>query len=166
MFENKVVKLAIAYLLIMLIGFIYNKYKKGKDGDTPEGGATEEDVLLAVEQAKQAQSGRSFSNYEIQIMQLQAWLQTGIDGIAGNNTLTKLDYYWANYGKVLDYTKAKAENYPELRKNGYGLLSPSNIAQYIANVNAGTSPRQKYWKSKAGTNTTATNDAARIAKGS
>lgn len=28
MLENKVVKLAIAYLLIMLIGFIYNKYKK------------------------------------------------------------------------------------------------------------------------------------------
>lgn len=31
MFENKVVKLAIAYLLIMLIGFIYNKYKKTID---------------------------------------------------------------------------------------------------------------------------------------
>lgn len=28
MLENKVIKLAIAYLLIMLIGFIYNKYKK------------------------------------------------------------------------------------------------------------------------------------------
>jgi len=31
MFENKVVKLAIAYLLIMLVGFIYNKYKKTID---------------------------------------------------------------------------------------------------------------------------------------
>jgi hypothetical protein len=31
MFENKVVKLAIAYLLIMFIGFIYNKYKKTID---------------------------------------------------------------------------------------------------------------------------------------
>ncbi len=31
MLENKVVKLAIAYLLIMLIGFIYNKYKKTID---------------------------------------------------------------------------------------------------------------------------------------
>jgi hypothetical protein len=155
-------------LLALLFGvggyFIYNKYKKGKDGDTPEGGATEEDVVLAVEQAKQAQSGRSFSNYEIQIMQLQAWLQTGIDGIAGNKTLTKLDYYWANYPKVLDYTKAKADNYPELRKNGYGLLSPSNIAQYIANVNAGVSPRQNYWKSKAGTNTTTTSSSATIAR--
>jgi hypothetical protein len=28
MLENKVLKLAIAYLLIMFIGFIYNKYKK------------------------------------------------------------------------------------------------------------------------------------------
>jgi hypothetical protein len=31
MFENKVVKLAIAYLIIMFIGFIYNKYKKTID---------------------------------------------------------------------------------------------------------------------------------------
>ena len=31
MFENKVVKLAIAYLLIMMVGFIYNKYKKTID---------------------------------------------------------------------------------------------------------------------------------------
>ena len=31
MLENKVVKLAIAYLLIMLVGFIYNKYKKTID---------------------------------------------------------------------------------------------------------------------------------------
>jgi hypothetical protein len=31
MLENKVAKLAIAYLLIMLIGFIYNKYKKTID---------------------------------------------------------------------------------------------------------------------------------------
>lgn len=140
-------------LLALLFGvggyFIYNKYKKGKDGDTPEGKATEEDVILAVEQAKQAQSGRSFSNYEIQIMQLQAWLQTGIDGIAGNKTLTKLDYYWANYPKVLDYTKAKAENYPELRKNGYGLLSEANIGNYTTLLVQGNSPRQLYWKNKS-----------------
>jgi hypothetical protein len=31
MFENKVVKLAIAYLIIMFVGFIYNKYKKTLD---------------------------------------------------------------------------------------------------------------------------------------
>ena len=31
MLENKLLKLAIAYLLIMLIGFIYNKYKKTID---------------------------------------------------------------------------------------------------------------------------------------
>ena len=31
MFENKVVKLAIAYLIIMFIGFIYDKYKKTID---------------------------------------------------------------------------------------------------------------------------------------
>jgi hypothetical protein len=31
MLENKLVKLAIAYLLIMIIGFIYNKYKKTID---------------------------------------------------------------------------------------------------------------------------------------
>ena len=163
--KNDNTKYALLALLFGVGGyFIYNKWKKGKDGDTPEGGATEEDVLLAVEQAKQAQSGRTFSNYEIQIMQLQAWLQTGIDGIAGNKTLTKLDYYWSNVGKVLDYTKAKAENYPELRKNGYGLLSPSNITQYIANLNAGTSPRQNYWKSKGGTNTTTTSTSATIAR--
>jgi len=31
MFGNKVIKLAIAYLIIMFIGFVYNKYKKTID---------------------------------------------------------------------------------------------------------------------------------------
>jgi hypothetical protein len=164
--KNDNTKYALLALLFGVGGyFIYKKWKDSDGGDKPEGGATEEDVILAVEQAKQAQSGKSFSAYQIQIMQLQAWLQVGIDGDAGKQTLGKLDYYWANYGKVLDFEKAKADNYPELRKNGYGLLSPNNISQYIAKLNAGTSPRQNYWKSKgAKTTTTASNtDTARIA---
>jgi hypothetical protein len=165
--KNDNTKYALLALLFGVGGyFIYKKLKDSDGGDKPEGGATEEDVILAVEQAKQAQSGRSFSAYQIQIMQLQAWLQVGIDGDAGKQTLSKLDYYWANYGKVLDIEKAKAENYPELRKNGYGLLSPNNISQYIAKLNAGTSPRQNYWKSKGATTTTTTasnTDTARIA---
>ena len=155
-------------LLALLFGvggyFVYKKIKGNKGGDTPEGQATEEDVILQVEQAKQANSGKTFSPYEIQVMQLQAWLQIGIDGIAGKQTLGKLDYYWADYPKTLDYDKAKADNYPELRKNGYGLLSPTNISQYIANLNAGTSPRQKYWKSKVSTTPTTTSNSARISK--
>jgi hypothetical protein len=156
-------------LLALLLGvggyFVYKKWKDSKGGDDKkEKDVTEEDVVLAVEQAKQAQSGQSFSPYQIQVMQLQAWLQISIDGVAGKQTLGKLDYYWAKFGKVLDFDKAKAENYPELRANGYGLLSPSNIGQYIANLNAGTSPRQTYWKSQASSTptTSSTSDSARI----
>lgn len=155
-------------LLALLLGvggyFVYKKIKDGGDGDKKEKDVTEEDVVLAVEQAKQTASGKTFSPYEIQVMQLQAWLQIAIDGVAGKQTLGKLDYYWAKYGKVLDFEKAKAENYPELRANGYGLLSPDNINKYIANLNAGTSPRQTYWKSQASSKptTTSTTDSKRI----
>lgn len=157
-------------LLALLLGvggyFVYKKIKDGSDGDKKENDVTEEDVVLQVEQAKQAASGRTYSPYEIQVMQLQAWLQISIDGVAGKQTLGKLDYYWSKDGKVLDFEKAKAENYPELRANGYGLLSPDNINKYIANLNAGTSPRQMYWKSKASSTptTTSSTDTARIAK--
>jgi lysozyme family protein len=140
-------------LLALLFGvggyFIYNKWKKGK-GDTPEGQATEEDVILAVEQAKQAASGQTFSAYQIQIMYLQGWLNVAIDGIVGNQTLTALDYYWANYGKVLNAATAKAANYPELRSSrGYGLLSEANIDNYTKLLVQGNAPRQLYWKNKA-----------------
>jgi hypothetical protein len=160
-------KYAVLALLLGVGGyFIYKKIKDGGDGNKPDDAPTEEDVVLAVEQAKQAASGQTFSPYQIQVMQLQAWLNIGIDGNAGKQTLGKLDYYWANYGKVLDFDKAKADNYPELRKNGFGLLSPSNISQYIAKLNAGTSPRQTYWKGQATSstsNTASSTDIARIA---
>jgi hypothetical protein len=151
-------------LLALLLGvggyFIYKKIKDGGDANKPDDAPTEEDVVLAVEQAKQAASGQTFSPYQIQIMQLQAWLNIGIDGVAGKQTLGKLDYYWADYGKGLDFERAKADNYPELRKNGFGLLSPNNISQYIAKLNAGTSPRQTYWKGANQGGTTNTYSAA------
>lgn len=140
-------------LLALLLGvggyFVYTKWKKGKDGDTPQDIPSEEDVVLAVEQAKQASSGRTYSPYQIKVMYLQGLLQVAIDGIVGNQTLTKLDYFWANYGKVLDAAKAKAENYPELRKNGYGLLSETNIDNYTKLFVQARSPRQLYWQNKA-----------------
>ena len=140
-------------LLALLFGvggyFIYNKWKKGKDGDTPKEGASEEDIILKVEQAKQAASGQSFTPYQIKVMYLQGWLNVAIDGIVGNQTLTALDYYWAKYGKVLNAGAAKADNYPELRKNGYGLLSEANIGNYTTLLVQGNSPRQLYWKNKA-----------------
>ena len=140
-------------LLALLLGvggyFVYTKWKKGNNGDTPQDVPSEEDVVLAVEQAKQASSGRTYSPYQIKVMYLQGLLQVAIDGIVGNQTLTKLDYFWANYGKVLDAAKAKAENYPELRKNGYGLLSELNIDNYTKLFVQGRSPRQLYWQNKA-----------------
>jgi lysozyme family protein len=141
-------------LLALLFGvggyFIYNKWKKGKDGDTPTEGASEEDIILKIEQAKQANSTKSFSNYEIKVMYLQGWLNVAIDGIVGNQTLTALDYYWANYGKVLNAGTAKSANYPELRSSrGYGLLSEANIDNYTKLLVQGNAPRQLYWKNKA-----------------
>lgn len=140
-----------ALALLLGVGgyFVYTKWKKGKGGDAPQDIPTEEDVVLAVEQAKQASSGRTYSPYQIKVMYLQGLLQVAIDGIVGNQTLTKLDYFWANYGKVLDAAKAKAENYPELRKNGYGLLSETNIDNYTKLFVQARSPRQLYWQNKA-----------------
>jgi hypothetical protein len=148
--KNDNTKYALLALLFGVGGyFIYNKWKKGKDGgDNGDTTITEEDVVLQVEQAKQKSSTQSFSPYQIKVMYLQGWLNVAIDGIVGNQTLTKLDYYWAKYGKVLDAAKAKSENYPELRKNGYGLLTEANIGYYTTLLVKGESPRQLYWKGK------------------
>lgn len=149
--KNDNTKYALLALLFGVGGyFVYNKWKKNKGGDTPQAPVTEEDVILKVEQAKQANSTRSYSPYEIKVMYLQGWLNVAIDGIVGNQTLTALDYYWANYGKVKNAATAKSENYPELRSSrGYGLLSEANIDNYIKLLVQGNSPRQLYWKNKA-----------------
>jgi len=148
--KNDNAKYALLALLFGVGGyFIYNKWKKNKGGDAAEKPASEEDVILQIEQVKQSNSTKTYSPYQIKVMYLQGWLNVAIDGIVGNQTLTKLDYYWANYGKVLNAGAAKADNYPELRKNGYGLLSEANIGNYTTLLVQGNSPRQLYWKNKA-----------------
>lgn len=164
--KNNNDKYAILALLLGVGGYVvYKQYEKNKDKG--QGDATppkEEDIVLAVEQAKQRQSTQSFTPYQIQVMTLQALLQISIDGNAGKVTLANLDYYFANYNKTLDIEKAKAENYPELRTRGYGLLSSDNISQYISNLMAGTTPRQNFFRGQTSNTTTSSTDAARITK--
>ena len=83
--------------------------------------------------------------YKQKVEKLQGLLKIRIDGDAGKQTNGNLDYYWADYPKSLDVEKAKADGFPELKKNGKGVVSPSNIDYYINTFVAKKTPRMLLW---------------------
>lgn len=87
-----------------------------------------------------------YTQYQLKVMELQELLKVGVDGNPQKQTNGQLDYMWANYGKPLDADKAFLEGYPELKKNGKGVVSEANVQYYIDTLKAVNSPRQLFWK--------------------
>ena len=88
--------------------------------------------------------------YKQKVEKLQGLLKIRIDGDAGKQTNGNLEYWWSDYPKSLDVDKMKAEGYPELKKNGKGVVTPSNIDYYINTYVAKKTPRMLMWtKQKA-----------------
>jgi hypothetical protein len=83
--------------------------------------------------------------YKQKVEKLQGLLKIRIDGDAGKQTNGNLEYWWSDYPKSLDVDKMKAEGYPELKKNGKGVVTPSNIDYYINTYVAKKTPRMLMW---------------------
>jgi hypothetical protein len=87
-------------------------------------------------------SGGGYSYYQVRVMKLQELLGVAVDGVAGEQTNGKLEWYFCDYLCQFDAKKALASGYPSLKKNGKGVVSPSNVEFYITILSAKKSPRQ------------------------
>ena len=105
-----------------------------KDDDVNKGGGTGDSTQV--------------SSFKQKVMALQELLQVGVDGDAGEQTNGKLDYMWADYGKVFDAKKSNKDGYPELKARGKGVVSADNVDYYINTLKSNKSPRQNYWAGK------------------
>lgn len=132
-----------AFLIYKNWDDIKTMFKKKDDTPTGDGGGSGSDSGSGT-------SSGGKTEYQTKVEQLQGLLQVGIDGNAGKQTNGKLDYFWANFGKVFDAEKSYKDGYPELKANGKGVVSPSNIDYYISTLKANKSPRQLYWIGKKG----------------
>lgn len=84
---------------------------------------------------------KGYTPYQLKVIVLQGLLKVRTDGDAGTQTLGTLDYAWGiDTGKGNE--DRKAEGYPNLVKNGRGVLSPDNIDYYIDTIRANKTPRQ------------------------
>jgi 1,2-phenylacetyl-CoA epoxidase PaaB subunit len=72
---------------------------------------------------------------------------------------------WADYGLPLNPEQSAKDGYPNLKKNGKGVLSASNIDYYIDTLKASKSPRSLYWTKKVSSVVQTTEVIARLARG-
>jgi hypothetical protein len=82
------------------------------------------------------------SVYSSAVRRLQEILGVAVDGDAGKQTNGRLEWYFCDYLCEFNPDKAFNENYPSLRKNGKGKVSPSNVVFYIEALRSASSPRQ------------------------
>jgi hypothetical protein len=140
--------------------FLYKFIKKKMDEKNAKGEKSKEldEKLKEVEEKKddgildakkssapQSKPKQEPSAYEKKVMMLQELLKVGVDGSAGKQTLGQLEYMWADYGLPLNPEQSAKDGYPNLKKNGKGVLSASNIDYYIDTLKASKSPRSLYW---------------------
>lgn len=87
--------------------------------------------------------------YAKKVEYLQGLLQIRIDGDPGKQTNGTLDFYYdakRNYSLADHVAYAQQNNYPNLRLNGKGVVSESNVDFYIDAFQKAQTPRQKTWK--------------------
>jgi hypothetical protein len=82
------------------------------------------------------------SVYSSSVRRLQEILGVAVDGIAGEQTNGRLEYYFCDFLCEFNPQKALSEKYPFLRKYGKGVVSPTNVVFYIEALRTANSPRQ------------------------
>lgn len=129
------------------IGYlIYTKFKDGKAKDIAE--ESTETTALPVP-SKTTSTTPALSDYKKKVMELQGLLKVGIDGAAGSQTNGALENLWSSEGKSVNSDTAKKTGYPNLKKNGKGVVSASNVNYYIAAIKNKTNPLQLFYKKQA-----------------
>ena len=87
-------------------------------------------------------TGAADSTYKQSVMLLQELLGVAVDGSAGKQTNGQLEYYFCDFLCQFEPEKAFSNGYPFLKKNGQGVVSPSNVIFYIKALQTGNTPRQ------------------------
>jgi hypothetical protein len=121
--------------------FLYKKFYKKKSVDA----AIEESNV----NSSTAQPSTTQDPYKDKVETLQALLKVGIDGKAGKQTNGALENLYSPVPMTFPAEIAFQTGYPLLRKNGKGVVSPSNVDFYINALKNKTTPTQLYYKAQA-----------------
>lgn len=122
--------------------FLYKKFYKKKS-------VTAEVIEEAPMTSSTAQPSTTQDPYKDKVETLQALLKVGVDGRAGKQTNGALENLYSPTPMTFPAETAFQLGYPLLRKNGKGVVSPSNVDFYINALKDKTTPTQLYYKSQA-----------------
>lgn len=121
--------------------FLYKKFYKKKSVSA----AIEESTM----DSSTAQPSTTQDPYKDKVETLQALLKVGVDGNAGKQTNGALENLYSPVPMTFPAEIAFQTGYPLLRKNGKGVVSPSNVDFYINALKNKTTPTQLYFKAQA-----------------
>ena len=122
--------------------FLYKKFYKKKS-------VTAAVIEEAPMTSSTAQPSTTQDPYKDKVETLQALLKVGIDGRAGKQTNGALENLYSPTPMTFPAETAFQLGYPLLRKNGKGVVSPSNVDFYINALKNKTTPTQLYYKAQA-----------------
>lgn len=122
--------------------FIYTRLNKKKS-------VTAEVVEEVKDASSTAQPSTAQTDYKVKVETLQSLLKVGIDGIAGKQTNGALENLYSAPPLTIPAETSFQAKYPYLRKNGKGVVSPSNIDFYINALKNKTTPTQLWYKAQA-----------------
>lgn len=154
--KKKKITIGVAVGVAALAGFlIYQNWDKIKEKLGLNKGGDDSDAKKDTDKNQSGGGsgtggGTTQKSYKEKVMDLQSILGVAIDGDAGKQTNGMLDYYWADFGMLFNADKSFADGYTQLKKNGKGVVSASNVDYYISTLNAKKSPRQVYWVTQKG----------------
>ena len=122
--------------------FLYKKFYKKKSVNA----AVIEEAPMT---SSTAQPSTTQDPYKDKVETLQALLKVGIDGRARKQTNGALENLYSPTPMTFPAETAFQLGYPLLRKNGKGVVSPSNVDFYINALKNKTTPTQLYYKAQA-----------------
>ena len=125
------------------IGYLlYKKFYKKKS-------VKEEVIEEPPMTSSTAQPSTTQDPYKDKVEALQALLKVGIDGKPKKQTNGALENLYSPTPMTFPAETAFQLGYPLLRKNGKGVVSPSNVDFYINALKDKTTPTQLYYKAQA-----------------
>jgi len=122
---------------------IYNNRKKG----SKQTGSQE------LPSKSESNPGSNLTSYQAKVMRLQKLLAVATDGIPGKQTNGTLEYWYSKgYESLADaISNGFKNNYPNLKTNGKGVISSSNVDFYIQQYENRQTPRQLRYVSQSQT---------------
>jgi len=136
------------------IGYlIYKNFDKIKSLISPReantGGALEEATSSSTTTNPNTNTSKTTTQanpYKQKVELLQELLKVGVDGSAGKQTNGALENLYSPTPMTFPAEVAFKANYPLLRKNGKGVVSPNNVDFYINALQTKTTPTQLFYK--------------------